>query len=61
VSHNEIQVSLDLLNKLEDELNNLYHLLEDEDGITDTKFRVYDKKMDDLFRIKRELKEEIWY
>ncbi|MEH7116083.1 hypothetical protein V7128_01490 [Neobacillus vireti] len=51
-----------LLKKLNDEISTLYHAIEnDQDNISDDKFREYEKQIENLQQIHSELEQEVYF
>lgn len=52
-------ILLDNLEQLEDGLSNLLHFIEEDEGIPEEQFKVYEKRINKLFSVYNELKEEV--
>lgn len=61
ISENKRTILLSNLNQLGDELSNLYHCIEEDEGIPEDQFRMYEKRIEKLFSVYNQLEEEITF
>jgi hypothetical protein len=59
INEHKRTILLDHLHQLEDGLSSLFHCIEEDEGIPDEQFRVYEKRINKLFSVYNELKEEV--
>jgi hypothetical protein len=61
ISENKRSILLDLIRKLEDEISELYHEIEDDAHIPNDRFKEYEKELDHLLSTLKEIKTEVYY
>jgi hypothetical protein len=59
ITENKKSILLDQLEQLGDGLSNLLRFIEEDEGIPEEQFRVYEKRINKLFSVYNELKEEV--
>jgi hypothetical protein len=50
---------MDYLHQLEDQISEIYHTLENDSSIPEDKFKVYEKRIENLFSIHNSLLDEV--
>lgn len=61
ITENKKGTLIDLLKQMESEISELYHCLEDDQSISNDKFKEYEKQIDKLFGLHTQLSEEIYF
>jgi hypothetical protein len=59
ITEDKKSILLDQLEQLEDGLSQLFHSIEEDEGIPEEQFRVYEKRINKLFSVYNELKAEV--
>lgn len=59
INEHKRTILLDHLTQLEDGLSDLFHCIEEDEGIPEDQFRVYEKRIQKLLSVYNELKEEV--
>lgn len=61
ISEDKKHVLLNHINQLESQLSELFHLLEEDQDIPEEQFRVYEKRIESLQSIYKEIYEEVYF
>jgi ribulose 1,5-bisphosphate carboxylase large subunit-like protein len=61
MTENKKSILMEHLRSLESEINNIYHLIEEDESISNEQYKVYETRIEKLFSIFNQIEEEILF